>query len=259
MNYETILYKKEEGRGLVIFNRPKKLNALNQKVLEELNIVFADAEKDLEVKVFILTGGPDLFGAGADIEMLSNLQSSADCYLFSETNTVYQTLENMGKPSIASIGGFCLAGMLELALCCDFRIAADNAQFGLPEVKLGVLPGGGGTQRLPRLIGMTKAREMIYLGDFMDAQEAYRVGLVNKVVPKDHLDKATNEFAERLMSRPPFGLRVIKGIMNSGINTGLNEGLEIERQGFSILFSTEDKKEGMSAFLQKRKPNFKGR
>jgi enoyl-CoA hydratase len=258
MNYETILYKKEEGMGIVVFNRPKKLNSLNQQVIEELGDLLKQVDKDSEVKVLVFTGGPDLFGAGADIDMLSNLKSSAECYIFSGENNVYQTLENLGKPTVASIGGFCLGGILELALCCDFRIAASNAQFGLPEVKLGILPGGGGTQRLPRLIGMTMAKELVFLGDFIDAQEAHRLGLVNKVVPKDQLDEETKKFAKRLISRPPFGLRVIKGVMNAGINASLREGLEIERQGFTILFSTEDKKEGMAAFLEKRKPNFIG-
>ena len=259
MDLETILFKKEGGRGIVIFNRPDKLNALNRKVFEELTFIFQEMEKDPEVKVVILTGGVDLFGAGADIQMLSNLKSSAECYIFTGENNAYHILENLGKPTVASIGGFCLGGMLELALCCDFRIAADNAKFGLPEVKLGVLPGGGGTQRLPRLIGMTKAKELVFLGDFIDGQEAYRLGLVNMVVPKDQLEAETEKFTKRLMSRPPFGLRVIKGVMNAGINTSLKEGLEIERQGFTILFSTEDKKEGMAAFIEKRKPEFTGR
>jgi len=258
MEYETVVYKKEENIGLVVFNRPGKLNALNQKVIEELSAAFINAEKDPEVKVLVLTGGPDLFGAGADIEMLSNLKSSADCHIFMGEKSHYQILENMGKPTVAAIGGFCLGGMLELALCCDFRIAADNAQFGLPEVKLGVLPGGGGTQRLPRLIGMTKAKELAFLGDFIDAQEAHRLGLVNKVVPKNQLNVETNQLAKRLMKRPPFALRMIKEVMNSGINASLKEGLEIERQGFTILFSTEDKREGIAAFLEKRTPNFKG-
>lgn len=259
MNYETILFKKENGKGIIIFNRPDKLNALNRKVFDELSIVFAEVERDPEVKILILTGGVDLFGAGADIQMLANLKSSAEYYLFSGENNAYHLLENMGKPTIASVGGFCLGGMLEIALCCDFRIAADNARFGLPEVKLGVLPGGGGTQRLPRLIGMTKAKELVFLGDFIDGSEAYRLGLVNRVVPKDQLDAETHRFAERLIDRPPFTLRVIKGVMNSGSNTSLREGLEIERQGFTILFSTEDKKEGMAAFMEKRKPAFVGR
>ena len=258
MDFETIKYNQEGGRGIVVFNRPDKLNALNRKVFEELTLVFQEMEKDPEVKVVILTGGVDLFGAGADIQMLSDIKSSAESYIFTGENTAYPILENMGKPTIASIGGFCLGGMLELALCCDFRIAADNAQFGLPEVKLGVLPGGGGTQRLPRLIGMTKAKELVFLGDFIDGQEAYRLGLVNKVVPKDQLESETDKFAKRLMSRPPLGLRIIKGVMNAGINTSLKEGLEIERQGFTILFSTEDKKEGLAAFIEKRKAKFIG-
>lgn len=258
MSYETILYGKEEGRGTVTFNRPKKLNALNRQVFTELSLVFREVAQDPEVKVLVLTGGPDLFGAGADIEMLSGLKSSADCYNFTEENDAYQLLEDMGKPTIAAIGGFCLGGMLELALCCDFRLAAEGARFGLPEVKLGVLPGGGGTQRLPRLIGMTKAKEMVFLGDFVDAQEAWRIGLVNRAVPKERLSGETREFARRLMSRPPFGLRVIKGVMNAGIQTSLKQGLEIERQGFTILFSTEDKKEGMAAFLEKRPAKFTG-
>lgn len=259
MNYETIKYQKADGRGIIIFNRPDKLNALNRKVFEELLLVFNEVGKDPEVQVVILTGGVDLFGAGADIQMLSNLNSSAECYIFSGENSAYSILENLGKPTVASIGGFCLGGMLELALCCDFRVAAENAQFGLPEVKLGVLPGGGGTQRLPRLIGMTKAKELVFLGDFIDGQEAYRLGLVNRVVAKDQLEAETDKLAKRLMSQPPFGLRVIKGVMNSGINTSLKEGLEIERQGFTILFSTEDKKEGMAAFMEKRKPKFTGK
>lgn len=258
MNFETILFKKEEGQGIITFNRPKKLNALNQTVFKEISAVLQEVEQDATVKVLILTGGPDLFGAGADIEMLSNMKSSADCYIFTGANKTFDLLEALGKPTIAAIGGFCLGGMLELALCCDLRIAADNAQLGLPEVKLGVLPGGGGTQRLPRLIGMTKAKEMVFLGDFIAAEEAYRLGLVNKVVPKDQLLEETNKYAKRLMDRPPFGLRVIKKVMDSGINTSLKEGLEIERQGFTVLFSTEDKKEGMEAFLKKRKANFKG-
>lgn len=259
MDYETIIYKKEGGRGIIIFNRPDKLNALNRKVFEELSIIFEETERDPEVKVLILTGGTDLFGAGADIQMISDLKSSTECYLFIGQNKTYHLLETLGKPTIASIGGFCLGGMLELALCCDFRIAADNAQFGLPEVKLGILPGRGGTQRLPRLIGMTKAKELVFLGDFIDGPEAYRLGLLNMVVPKEHLELETHKFAKRLMSRPPFGLRVIKDVMNSGINTSLKEGLEIEHQGVTILFSTEDKKEGMAAFIEKRKPEFMGR
>ena len=259
MNYETIRYEKDAGIAQILFSRPKKLNALNQRVFEELGEALDRAEKDEEVRVLILTGGADLFGAGADIEMLSGLKSTADCYVFTGSNPVYEKLENLGKPTLAGIAGFCLGGMMELALCCDFRIAADNAQFGLPEVKLGVLPGGGGTQRLPRLIGMTKAKELVFLGDFINAQEAFRVGLVNKVVPKEQLAEEANQFAKRLMNRPPFGLRVSKGVMNSGINASLKEGLEIERQGFTILCSTEDKKEGMAAFLEKRKPSFRGK
>ena len=258
MDYETIRYEKEAGVARILFCRPQKLNALNQKVFEELAMALSEGEKDPEVKVLVLTGGPDLFGAGADIEMLSGLKSSADCYIFTGSNEVYDRLENLGKPTIAAIAGFCLGGMLELALCCDFRIAADNAQFGLPEVKLGVLPGGGGTQRLPRLVGMTKAKEMAFLGDFIPATEAYRVGLINSVVSKDRLLEEAQNLAKKLLARPPFGLRVIKGVMNCGINASLKEGLEIERQGFTILFSTEDKKEGMAAFLEKRKPRFQG-
>lgn len=259
MNFETIIYKKEGGRGIILFNRPDKLNALNRKVFEELTVVFQEIEKDPEVMVVILTGGVDLFGAGLHSREHLDIGPGAECYTFTGENNAYPILENLGKPTIAAIGGFCLGGMLELALCCDFRIAADNAQFGLPEVKLGVLPGGGGTQRLPRLIGMTKAKELVFLGDFIDAPEAYRLGLINNVVPKDQLEAETDKLAKRLMSRPPFGVRIIKGVMNAGINTSLKEALEIERQGFTILFSTEDKKEGMAAFMEKRKAKFIGR
>ena len=260
MDYETILFKKEGGSGIITFNRPNKLNALNSKVTEELGRVINDCAQDPEVKVVIFTGGPDLFGAGADIGMLESIPSSADCYVFSvESSSVYNAIENIGKPTIAAIGGFCLGGMMEISLCCDFRIAADNARFGLPEVTLGILPGGGGTQRLPRLVGMTKAKELAYLGELIDAQEGYRIGLLNKVVPKDQLLKEAEKLARKLMERPLFAVRMIKSAMNTGANMGLREALEIERQSFTILFSTEDKSEGLKAFLEKRKGQFKGK
>jgi enoyl-CoA hydratase len=259
MPFENIIYKKEAGLGTVIFNRPDKFNALNRNVFQELQIVFQEADKDPDVRVLILTGQGDHFGAGADIQMISDLKSSAECYRFTGENQTYHLLDNFAKPTVAAIKGFCLGGMLELALCCDFRIAAENVKFGLPEVKLGLLPGGGGTQRLPRLIGMTKAKELIYLGDFIDGQEAYRLGLVNMLVLRDHLEAKTEQLAERLASRPSFALRVIKDVMQAGINVGLQEALEIERQGFALLFSTADKEEGTAAFIEKRKPIFSGR
>ncbi len=190
--------------------------------------------------------------AGADIEMLSNIKSSAESYIFSGENSAYPILENIGKPTIASIGGFCLGGMLELALCCDFRIAADNAQFGLPEVKLGVLPGGGGTQRLPRLIGMTKAKELVFWETSLTARRPIVWDWWNRVVPKDQLEAETDKFAKRLMKSTALWIAVIKGVMDAGINTSLKEGLEIERQGFTILFSTQDKKEGLAASSLKK-------
>jgi len=260
MTYETILFSKEDGLGIITFNRATKLNALNNKMVEDLGKVIQECEKDEEVKVIMFTGGTELFGAGADIDMLEKIPSSADCYLFSlASSSAYNAIESIGKPTVAAIGGFCLGGMMEISLCCDFRIAADNARFGLPEVTLGILPGGGGTQRLPRLVGMTKAKELAYLGEMIDAQEGYRIGLLNKVVPKDQLMEEAKKFAKKLLGRPLFAVRMIKAAMNTGANVGLREALEIERQSFTILFSTEDKSEGLKAFLEKRRGQFKGR
>jgi len=175
------------------------------------------------------------------------------------TIRVQERLADLPKPTIAAIAGYALGGGCEVALCCDFRIVADNAVLGLPEINLGVVPGGGGTQRLPRLVGLGPATELIFLGEMIDAAKAERIGLVNKVVPLDQLKAEVEELAHKLMKRPSLALRAAKTAMRKGLNISLKEGLQLEQDLFCMLFGTEDQKEGMAAFLEKRKPGFKGR
>jgi enoyl-CoA hydratase len=187
MKYTTILYEKAEGIGTITLNRPKAYNALNLEMFRELDHVFSEIKRDDDVKVVIITGSTKFFAAGADISEVGEIRTPVDAYEFIRDVEVFHCIENLDKPVIAAIGGLALGGGCELSMCCDLRIAAENAAFGQPEIKIGVIPGGGGTQRLPRLIGVSKAKELLYTGDTIDAQEAYRIGLVNKVVPVESL------------------------------------------------------------------------
>jgi enoyl-CoA hydratase len=261
MGYETLIYEKEEGIAIVTMNRPDRLNALSFKLKEELSGVFDVMEKDDEVKVVILTGGPKAFSAGADIKERSTVQMSQSQSFFErrKSHAFYCKIEDFEKPVIAAISGVAVGGGCELSLVCDLRIASETARFGAPEVKIGVIPAAGGTQRLPRIIGITKAKELLYTGDFLDAQEAYRLGLVNKVVPVDKLLEEAKELARKLMNNPPLSIKFTKRAVNVGMQLDLTSALEYEAFCVAIVAASEDRKEGFKAFVEKRKPVYKGR
>lgn len=262
MSDNNIIISREKEVGLIQLNRASKMNALNETLLEELGWALDELEGDRWTKVVVLYGNDRLFGAGADLTMLTDLcTSSVDAHFFFGRvfAPVYARLAEMGKPVIAAVSGYALGGVFELALACDLRIASETAVFGLPEVNLGLLPGAGGTQRLPRLIGLTKAKEMLYTGEPIDAQEAYRIGLVNKVVPADKLLEEAMSLAKKLSEKPAFAVRMIKTVVDTGVELPLDAALRYEGRCFEMLFSTEDAHKGINAFLAKRKPQFCGK
>lgn len=262
MSYETIILTKDNGIATIQLNRPAKLNALNQTLLSELNLVLDSLHNDREVKVVILCGNDKIFGAGADLTMISTMAPSAvEAHYFfgKDAAAVYNKLAGMSKPVIAAISGLALGGVFELALACDLRIASTKAVFGLPEVNVGLLPGGGGTQRLPRLIGLTKAKELLYCGETIDAQEAYRIGLVNKVAAPESLLDAAQTMAAKLAAKPAFALKMIKTSVDTGYELPLEAALAYEGRCFDLLFSTEDAHEGIKAFMEKRQPQYLGK
>lgn len=259
MDLKYIIFNMEDGIGWVQFNRPEKLNAINTEVLLELEKVVARCEEDDAIKVVALKGNEKAFIAGADIKQMSTGDIKFAYAMSDLTIRVQGRLADLPKPTIAAISGYALGGGCEMALCCDFRIAADNAVLGLPEITLGIIPGGGGTQRLPRLVGPGPAAELLFLGEMIKADKAERIGLVNRVVPMDALENTVKEFGAKLMERPAMALRAAKTALRKGMNTSLAEGLQIEQDVFCMLFGTEDQKEGMAAFMEKRKPSFKGK
>lgn len=259
MELKNIIYETREGMAIITINRPKVLNALNHEVFLDIKTAVEAAEADDEVKVMIITGGEKVFAAGADIGGMASVGPMEIFKSNEETHSIFNKVENASKPVIAAICGYALGGGCELALACDMRIAGESAKFGLPEIKLGIFPGGGGTQRLPRLVGMGRAKELMYTGDMVDAQAAEKIGLVNRVVPDDQVQKEAEKLAQKIASRGGAALNLLKTAINRGNATDLAAGLSIERQCFSLLFTTEDQKEGMKAFLEKRKPEFKGR
>lgn len=259
-DYANIIYEKSERVTTITLNRPKVLNALNTALLAELHDALEDAEDDENIGVIVITGAGDrAFCAGADIPEIQNLSAieGRNLSLLGQECTRY--MERIRKPIIAKINGFCLGGGQEIAMSCDFRIASDKARFGQPEVNLGIIPGYGGTQRLTRLVGKTKAMEIDMLGEYIDANEAYRLGLVNKVVPAEELDKAVDEFVQKLLSKSPAVLGIIKLAINKGIEMDLDRALYYEAECFGSARACEDSKEGLQAFLERRKPEFKGR
>ncbi len=259
MSYETITVEKRGKVAVLTINRPDKLNSLNQSVHAEGVAALDALRKDDSVRVVVITGkGEKSFIAGADISEFAGQTPVTQRNLFNE-KTFFNSLDTFPKPIIAMINGFCLGGGNELALACDIRIASENARFGQPEINLGIMCGGGGTQRLTRLIGEGRAMEMILSGDMIDAETALRFGLVNHVYPLAELEEKTMAFADKLAEKAPIALQLSKEAVKFASRSNLDEGLRREVDLFAICFSTEDKQEGVSAFLEKRKAEFQGR
>jgi len=260
LSLENVLYEKKGAIAYVTLNRPKVLNALNKQTWGELRTAFEDARDDAEVRGVILTGaGNKAFIAGADISELAKLSGVEAEGVSSYSQSVLNLIEGLGKPVIAAINGYALGGGCETAMACTIRIAVDSAKFGQPEVKLGLLPGGGGTQRLPRLVGKGRALHLILTGEMITAQEAYRIGLVNEVVAPAILIPRAEAILNQIHSNAPAGVKFSLEAVNKGLEGGQNEGLALEASLFGICAGTEDKKEGTSAFLEKRAPQFRGR
>lgn len=262
MAYENILLEREEGGIAVLtINRPKAMNALNGKTVGEIEAALAEVEADPQVRALVITGAGDkAFVAGADINEINALPSpAAGVAMASRGQAAFFKVERLSKPVIAAVNGFALGGGCELALACDIRLAADTARLGLPEINLGILPGYGGSQRLPRLIGKGAAKLMIYTGDMVSADEALRLGLVDRVVPAADLAAAARALARQLAAKAPVALAMAKRAVDQGLEVDLDRGCHVEAVHFGILCSTEDRVEGTQAFLEKRKPVFKGR
>jgi len=260
MSRTYVNYKLEDKIAIVTIDNPP-MNPLSDATREDLEAVFTELNENIEnVGVVILTGaGEKAFVAGADIKVFPTLNPENAKPRLIKNKERSHMIENFMMPVICAINGFCLGGGLELAMCCDIRIAADHAKLGQPEINLGIIPGSGGTQRLTRLVGEGIAKELILTGRVIDAQEALRIGLVNKVVSKEKLMEEAMDTARLLISKPPLALRAAKEVIHQGLNMTLDQGLDLEIERWSQLCSTEDQKEGAAAFIEKRKPVFKGR
>lgn len=254
--YETIGLNIEAGIATITLNRPP-VNALNTKLFLELRQAVAELDADPAVRVLVITGaGEKAFAAGVDITEMKDL-TPVGAYRFCQTaGSALGAVANMSKPTIAAVNGLALGGGCELALACDFRLAADTAKFALPEINLGIIPGGGGTQRLPRLIGAARAKELLFLGEMIDANLAGQYGLANKVVPAAELAGETKILAGKLAAKSLYALSIIKNTVHKGLNMNLSEALDFETKNFVVVFASEDRQEGMGAFMEKRKPVF---
>ncbi|MEA4925641.1 MAG: enoyl-CoA hydratase-related protein [Syntrophomonadaceae bacterium] len=258
MSYENILLEKEDYLAILTINRPNSLNALNQETLSEIKSAIEDVKADSAIKVLIITGsGNKAFVAGADIAYMQNFTVQEGRAFAEFGQAVLRSIELMEKPVIAAVNGFALGGGCELAMACDIRLASDNAMFGQPEVGLGVMPGFGGTQRMPRLIGEGRAKELTYTAATIKVDEAYRIGLVNHIYPAAALIDQAKKMAQKIAQQAPQAVGYSKSAINKGMQVDLDTGMSIESGMFGICFSLSDQTEGMNAFLNKRKPVFK--
>jgi len=260
MKFENILYEKREGTATITINRPEVLNALNEETILEILSRLEDAERDETIRVIVITGAGDrAFSAGADIKMIKDMDSSKARDVSRLGHKLCDKIEKLGKPVIAAINGYALGGGLELAMACDIRIASENARLGQTEINRGLIPGWGGTQRLPRFVGKGVAKEIIFTGKMIDAKTAERLGLVNAVAPPDQLRSVVGEFVKEIADKPPISIKLAKELINSSLETSLRAGEAREAKAFGIAASTEDFREGVTAFLEKRKPKFEGK
>ncbi|NWF86886.1 enoyl-CoA hydratase/isomerase family protein [Candidatus Bathyarchaeota archaeon] len=260
MEFKHIIYEKAEGIATITLNRPEALNAFNKELITEVLQAIEDIKTDEAIRVVVLTGaGEKAFSAGADIKAMKGMTALKARELSLMGEKLCLAFENLEKPVIAAINGYALGGGLEAAMSCDLRIASENARMGQTEINIGLIPGWGGTQRLTRLIGATKAKELIYTGKLIDAKTAEQLGIVNMAVPADKFKETVRQLALDLAQKAPVAIKVAKALINKGSEISLDAALALEREGFGVVASTEDLQEGVSAFTEKRKPTFKGK
>ena len=259
-DFKNLIYTVEKGIGIITFNRPAALNAMNTESLEEFMEALKKAKNDDDVKCLVLTGaGEKAFVAGADIKEMQE-KSPVEFMAYPELGSgACRYLETLPKPSVAAVNGIALGGGTEIAMSCDLRFASENARFGQPEILIGIIPGWGGSQRLPRLIGKGRAMEFMMTGGHINAQRAYEIGLVNRIFPQGELLEKAKEFAQKLAGMPGFAIKMLKTSVNNGIDMDMTSALNLEIQCISQCFSTKDQKEGMKAFIEKRKPVWSGK
>jgi len=259
MSYENLLVEKKDSIAVITVNRPKVLNALNARTIREIHECADEMAADETVRAAVLTGGGDKsFVAGADISELRNADRNGGLEISRLGQAAFNAVESLPKPVVAAVNGYALGGGCELAMACDFRIASVRAKFGQPEVTLGLIPGYGGTQRLSRLVGKGMAKKLILTGEIIDAEEAFRIGLVERVVPHEELMKEAEGLALKMAGLAPVALRLAKRAVDSGFDVGLEQALGLEKELFGDVCATDDKNEGTGAFIEKRKPGFKG-
>jgi enoyl-CoA hydratase len=258
MGYENIIVERKDEVGVITLNRPKAMNALSAALMDELRRALIDLEDDDEIGCLVITGSEKAFAAGADIKEMQS-KTYMDVYLEDFITATWEQVAKNRKPIIAAVSGYALGGGCEIAMMCDFIIAADNAKFGQPEITIATIPGAGGTQRLPRFIGKAKAMDMCLTGRMMGVEEAERAGLVSRIVPVAELMNETMKAAQRIASLSRPSVMMVKESINRAFETVLAEGIRVERRLFHSTFATEDQKEGMAAFAEKRQPNFKNR
>ncbi|MEE9401086.1 MAG: enoyl-CoA hydratase/isomerase family protein [Dehalococcoidia bacterium] len=260
MGFSNIVFEKKEGAAKITLNRPDVLNALDVKTLEELGAAVADIENDVSVRVVVITANGRAFCTGADLTGIAAIPPDKPRdYFLRLWNEVFSAIENLSVPVIAAVNGMAYAGGLELVMVCDLAIAAEDAKLSDQHANYGLVPGGGASQRLPRLVGIRKAKELLYTGDRISAAEAERLGLINKAVPADKLEEATNELVAKLLGKSPMALKTVKRLVNRGMESSLDAGLEMEMLAMIGHGTTEDMAEGIKAFIERRPPAFPGR
>jgi enoyl-CoA hydratase len=260
MDFKLIIYEKSEGIATITLNRPEALNAFSKEVVEEILQALEDIRRDENVRVVILTGaGEKAFSAGADIKAMIGINPLKARELSLMGEKLCASFENLEKPVIAALNGYALGGGMEVAMSCDIRIASENVRMGQTEINIGLIPGWGGTQRLTRLVGRGKAKELVFTGRMIDARTAEQLGIVNMVVAADKFRETVRQFALELAAKAPVALKVAKALIEKGADISLDSALALEREGFGVVASTEDLQEGVKAFTEKRKPTFKGK